>query len=485
MNNFNMNRTQNTSFKILWILSITSIGKTLSCNYTITPVTGTFGGKIDGIRITNIDKECADKLKQDAFMYRFLLYPNQDLQWQDQVRFTELLGTPFTETSSINRKKHEKIPDPRLGLFSNDPVEGITSVGVEGWHVDGNVAETPHMFTIIYCISNNKNGPTLVVPLKEVVDMLSNEEKDKLENIFFVSGHNSSIIHPLLYKDQHRNDDTIMLALGKLSGQYLEEMTDGTKREMSIEETKAIQDLLEVKVLSSNKIYSHQYLPGDMLMLYNPSVAHIAGPGSQTPREINGLRLMSRTTVLGEEKPTKVSNIQYECSMLPPFDSGYCLFSLKDSVFYPKIGEFDSQEKARKHCKRINEHADLAILPTVEWNDKVKPIISCTGVPHWLNAKNPSDQDVYWEGIDSKSEFLLWDVSSKQPNDCDMIEDCVIVGPHGHWFDVPCSGPKTKPGSDPGPVMTWENGERKMFNIYPLCGVEMKYLRKTDSVKMV
>ncbi|KAH3777568.1 hypothetical protein DPMN_179015 [Dreissena polymorpha] len=63
-----------------------------------------------------------------------------------------------------------------------------------------------------------------------------------------------------------------------------------------------------------------------------------------------------------------------------------------------------------------------------------------------------------------------------------MIEDCVVMGPHGHWFDLPCSGPKTKRGSDPGPVMTWEDGTRKMFNVYPLCGVYAEYLSKHDTV---
>lgn len=472
-------------FGLLLIFTLVSVINCGPCDYTVTPVTETFGGIVNGIKLKELDKECGNKLKQEAFMYRFLLFPDQDLQWQDQIQFTELLGTPFTETSSINRKKHERIPDPRLGFFSNDPKEGIISVGIEGWHVDGNVAETPHLFTLIYCISNNKNGPTLVVPLKEVVDMLSDEEREFLEKVYFVSGHNSSIIHPLLYRERNRNDDTIMMALGKLSGQYLEETEDGTKRVMSIEESKAVQDILEAKVLSSNKIYAQQYKPGDLLMLYNPSVAHIAGPGSQTPREISGLRLMSRTTILGEQKPTKISNILYECSKLSPFETGYCLFSLKGSVYYPRTGIFDSQENASKHCKRINKNADLAVLPTIDWNEKVKDIISCTGTPHWVNARNPRGDDVYWEGAEEKSNFTLWDVASEQPNDCGMVEDCVIIGPHGHWFDVPCSGPKTKDGSDPGPVMTWEDGERKMFNIYPLCGVKMKYLRYDDRRKMI
>ncbi|WAR25213.1 hypothetical protein MAR_010917, partial [Mya arenaria] len=445
------------SLFVLVFTLVMSCGSAADCDYDIKPVTETFGGEVGGINVKDIDEDCASKLKQEAFMYRFLLIRGQSLAWQDQVKFTEQLGTPFRETSSINRKKHENIPDPRLGYFSNDRAEGLTSVGVEGWHVDGNVAEAPHLFTIIYCISNNKNGPTLVIPLREIVEMLNNEERKFLEKIHFVSGYNSSIVHALLYKDPNRNDDTIMLALGKLSGQYLEEMEDSTTRHMSTEETKAVMDLLEVKVLSSNKIYAHQYQPGDLMVLYNPSIAHIAGPGSQTPREISGLRLMSRTTVIGEKKPSKTSNIKYKCSKLPPFENGYCLFSLKGSLNYPQI--------------------DLAVLPTEEWNEFVRNIISCTGEPHWVNAQNPEGSDIFWEGFEKKSNFSLWDPPSGQPNDHNMYEDCVVIGPYAHWFDLPCSGLcKNGPGLKSGPVMVWEDGKRHMFNVFPLCGVDMEYL---------
>ena len=69
------------------------------------------------------------------------------------------------------------MPDPRLGYFSNDPNEGLMYQGTEGWHVDGNTVENPHFFTIIHCLSANRNGPTLLVPLREIVEMFSAEER--------------------------------------------------------------------------------------------------------------------------------------------------------------------------------------------------------------------------------------------------------------------------------------------------------------------
>ena len=62
-----------------------------------------------------------------------------------------------------------------------------------------------------------------------------------METITFVSGTKSSIQHPLLYKHPIRHDDTIMLALGTLSGQYIQTHPDGTQTELSKEETLLIQ----------------------------------------------------------------------------------------------------------------------------------------------------------------------------------------------------------------------------------------------------
>ena len=51
-----------------------------------------------------------------------------------------------------------------------------------------------------------------------------------------------------------------------------------------------ILDILETKILGSNLIYTHHWKAGDMLVLNNPSLAHIAGPGSQGSAEVTGLR---------------------------------------------------------------------------------------------------------------------------------------------------------------------------------------------------
>ena len=418
------------------------------CDYAIQGLgqVPNFGAQITGLNLKTLSQACADKLIQDAFMFRFLIFPDQvDLSWEDEIAFTEKMGEgqAFPETTSANRKFHPKVPDPRLGYFSNDPDEGLMYQGTEGWHVDGNTVELPHTFTIIHCIAANKNGPTLLVPLKEIVERLSPEERLFLEPIYFVSAHNHSIIHPLLYKHPFRHDDTVMLALGSLSGQYLRSKGHEFLT-LSKAETQHIQDILEAKILGSNLIYTHQWQKGDLLVLNNPSLAHIAGPGSQGSHQVTGLRLMHRLTVAGKVRPSKFTSqasipLKYHCFNHPPFESReYCLFSLKESLFYPRYGEFESIEAQRKRCQNVHAQADLALVPNGIWNKEAGKIVSHHGVPHFINATNPEGTRVEWntpEGIDSSSwTFTDWHQPSGQPNDCVVKETCIFIGPNAKVF---------------------------------------------------
>ena len=445
---------------------------TASCQYDVIPLTAAAGAEIRGINLVHLQEECADLIKQEAFMHRFLVFRGQSLPWNEQIRVTSLFGTIVDDANNPHRAKFDKTPDPRIVYFSNDESLGLRGNGIEGWHCDGNTVEVPHTFTFIYCVQPNKNGPTLVVPLREIVEMLSDEEKKYLETAYFVSGSNASIIHPLLYKHPQRNDDTIMLALGTLSGQYLQDDGNGNMKTLTKDETQFIMDLLEAKILGSNLIYAMNYKAGDLLIVNNYAVAHIAGPGSQLSPEVSGTRIIHRSTTFGESKPSKESKVDYKCANFPPFEEGYCLFSLKGSVYYPRVGYFDSQPVARKRCKDFNRYADLAVILNEDWNDLVKPIMTATGNPHWTNGSNPQNADIYW--TDTLATFSNWD--PEQPNDHGGYEDCLILGPFAKWYDIPCSGPKFHDPENMAPVVVWEDGVRKMRNIYPLCGVPISKL---------
>ena len=85
----------------------------------------------------SLTQACANQLIQDAIMFRFLVFSGQTtMTWQDEIHFTEKMGDgeAFPDSKSANRKFHPKVPDERLGYFSNDPNEGLMYQGTEGWY---------------------------------------------------------------------------------------------------------------------------------------------------------------------------------------------------------------------------------------------------------------------------------------------------------------------------------------------------------------
>ena len=40
----------------------------------------------------------------------------------------------------------------------------------------------------------------------------------------------------------------------------------------------------------------------------------------------------------------------------------------KDSVFYPRYGEFETLDEQRKRCQNVHKLADLAVVPNEVWN---------------------------------------------------------------------------------------------------------------------
>lgn len=105
------------------------------------------------------------------------------------------------------------------------------------------------------------------------------------------------------------------------------------------------------------------------------------------------------------------------------------------SIFYPRYGEFDTLAQQRQRCKNVHKKADLALIPNELWNNEAAQIITKMGAPHWINATNPKGKEIHWDTsvMNGKGwNFSKWHQASQQPNDCDMEETCIFIGPDGH-----------------------------------------------------
>jgi hypothetical protein len=308
--------------------------------------------------------------------------------------------------------------------------------------------------------------------------------------------------------------DTMMFGLGDLSGRYGRGALQPalpSENHYTKEESDNVMRTITDAVHGSEKVLRWRWSSGDLIIVDNLAVAHLAAGGTQDEKA--GLRLMRRTTVKGVNVPSKrpfLHGLPHECVFEHDIDNNpgfYCLFSLKDFVSTAKAQSklehpdedhkrFDSRELADRTCKILSPDASLAMPVTSARNSAAQRVVSAVGCPHWLGADDEPNGHVTWsdpvfkdrkqglpEDIGPWENFETapgwpWHADSGQPNDCDGpgTETCIFMGPNGKWFDFACAAkvPDLEKGRTPGPEITWEDGSRREYDIFPLCGLYIK-----------
>lgn len=433
------------------------------------------------VSVTEVIQSDVALLRDALHTYHFLHFTGQeDLTWEEQLTFVQLFGEAYDESLHVNRRSFPGEKDPRVAVFSNHPDHGLANVGIEGFHSDGNVVPIPHKANILFCESAIEGGDTELVPLDEVAKRL---DPSVYTNVNFVSGHVEGLNQPLVYPHPSTGRRTMFFGLGRLSGRYTRHGI-----EMTQEETDQITDAIQ-NAIEEVGPYHHKWKNGDILMIDNLAMAHKASPGSQKP--IKGgeeIRIMRRVTLSNKHRLRRRLHLDHfpkRCT-----NNGICLVSLANWVEYNGTN-FPGIHESRELCKyAIDETADLAVLPTRALASMATEIVTETQLPHWIfgSDNSPHEKNINWSSLTSmpgvttssfaqnwEDDFVSeypWDGPSGQPNDCDGpgTEPCMFVGPFGNWFDFACD--RKKPPSTPGPEITWTDGKRKMYNLYPLCMVD-------------
>jgi alpha-ketoglutarate-dependent taurine dioxygenase len=503
-----------------------------------------FGGLVVGVDVGRL-VDMADSPERRSIVadiaealvdHRFLLFRGQDFDWRAHLDFASLFGDVYDESKHVNRIPFHGEKDPRVAVFSNDPEHGLVSVGIEGFHVDGNVTPLPHRANFLYCESAIEGGDTLVAPLHEIATRLERESPRLVDNVDFVSAHVADVVHPLISPHPDSGRRSMVFGLGSLSGLYRR-----AGAEMTREETQRVMDAVQ-NAIDAEGVYAHAWRAGDLLIMDNRGVAHRASDATQRDRAEAGLRVMRRVT-LGSTLPParrrRLSAMPQRCLDASPGDAGFatphrrtCLVSLAGHLDGADVagaavargteawdalpfraalgadtreahsGTFLSHAEARRMCKfAVDERAELAVLSSPRLAAAAAELVEASGVPHWVGGREDAERPgIAWalghSGADperavrdewpmdaeGKRRAYPWHAPSGQPNDCDGpgSEPCMFVGPEGAWFDFACAR-KTKEGTTPGPEVTWSDGVRRMYNLYPLCQVPAERLGRGEA----
>lgn len=267
----------------------------------------------------SFSSEFISQIKKDVAEHRLLIFREQKtpISGQLQVDFSDLLGKVVSTFY-----EHPKSPHPDVFRVSNDENEGCTNVGRSGWHIDGTFMMTPFKYQTMYFPSVCESGSTEFVGLRELYGSVSKEKQDFWSRLWMMAERRDAPVHPLVYQHPDRFDEITMCF--HCGGQFV----DGWLLETSANSGKlpASTSFIDTNGLPTENVetfyQNHQiqnqitksienmefgvsklridWKKGDFSINDNLAIAHYATPGTQNSAETAGLRVLHRTTVMGE-----------------------------------------------------------------------------------------------------------------------------------------------------------------------------------------
>eukprot|EP00884_Botryococcus_braunii_P003178 jgi/Botrbrau1/12861/Bobra.0188s0004.1 len=272
--------------------------------YTVQQLQGsTWGVEVHGIDLKqNVAEDVKESIKRDVSKHRLVVFRDQGIvPGERQMEISRWFG----DLDSTTFAKHPRSPHPDIFRVSNDAQEGCTGVGRTGWHIDGTFQNMPYGYSLYHSHSIPRKGATVFLPLKEVVETLSTEQRGRWERLWMVSDRRDGPVHPLIYPHPITGETTMCFHTG-MTRRFVWDWPNGRGTD-AVETLELLNEMEETfRGPCRSLIYSHQWRNGDFIMSDNLALGHEASPETQLPRSLVGLRVMHRTTVAGRHIPTHV-----------------------------------------------------------------------------------------------------------------------------------------------------------------------------------
>lgn len=283
-------------------------GSRMSVPYTCVPILPHFGAEVRDFSLDGHEPLPADvvqRIKEDMKLHRVLVFKGQGrLSGARQVQISQQLGT--IESTFY---KHPRSPHPDIFRVSNDEREGCLGVGTSGWHLDGTFQTKPFKYQTMHFHSVCQGGETWFVPLKEFYEMQDDQTKARWDRYWMVT--REGLAHPLVYRHPVREDTTMMFHCGPhfcrawcVDG---DASTPAERQLSSMLPPNVVQEELGERLdMAVEKIGIKMcWEEGDFAINDNLGNCHYAAPGTQNPKSKAGLRILHRTTIAGEDVPSK------------------------------------------------------------------------------------------------------------------------------------------------------------------------------------
>ena len=257
----------------------------MNTSFSITHLDKTFGVIVEGLKLADLKNSQADELYKLWIEHHLLIFPNQHLSQDEQIKFAKLFGEmEFDITPISNVRKDGSIRDP----VNDDIVKSLR--GNMEWHHDSTympIQAKGSVFTAHQVPATG--GETGWADMTSAYEALDQDMKDKIEDL---SAYHSYTYSQAKYKHKPQAESEFSgygfdvdpppfrplvkthPETGKKSlliGRHAYGIPGMTK-----EESKALLDELNDFACQGDRVYHHSWKVGDAVIWDNRNLMHQA-----------------------------------------------------------------------------------------------------------------------------------------------------------------------------------------------------------------
>ncbi len=283
-------------------LSCNALSKSRRQSFTATPLSAAVGAEITGLNLSDtLNTETVAALRAIWLDKGVLLFRNNDLSVEDQIRFAGNFGTP---SKTNNRTDPNR--DPRLMLISNirengNPIGSLPD-GELQFHSDSAFHEEPLMATLLYSVEvPSAGGDTLFANANIAYEKLPADLKSQLAGLTAINGYDYSTqvkqtnydrstgphaTHPVV----RTHPETSLKAI------YVNQLMTEEVLGLSQSDSDALLADLFDRIEDPDIRYTHVWRTGDLLIWDNRFIQHARTDFPSTER-----RMLRRVGLIGDK----------------------------------------------------------------------------------------------------------------------------------------------------------------------------------------
>ena len=269
----------------------------------VEPLCDAVGARITGLDLgQELDADCVAAIHKAWMDYQVLVFPDQDLTEDQQIRFSRLWGE-FPKRDRFEVRAEKDVADKSIMLVSNIREDGkpIGSLpdGEMMFHTDGSYDEHPYNYTLLYAVElPSIGGNTMFANMYTAYETLPEDLKRKLANCTALQNYYSGTVmrgenvgpysgefsHPVFIE----HNETARTAL------YVSRLITLRINQLSEDESAEVLERLFDHSEKREFIYEHVWSLGDFVMWDNRCINHARTDFPRAER-----RLLRRNVIQG------------------------------------------------------------------------------------------------------------------------------------------------------------------------------------------